>query len=123
MADLAVVGGVAVGHDEAVIANADGGVFLTGGVDGYKFPNVAVFPDFNVGGLSVIFPVLRFGPDAGGGVDGCPLSDGGVTVDIGMGLDDDIIFKSDMLFDDRIGLDGDVFPNLGPFFDDCTRMD
>jgi hypothetical protein len=48
IADLAVVGDVTIGHDETLIADPHRGIFLTRGIDRYKFPNFTPLSDGHV---------------------------------------------------------------------------
>ncbi len=122
VADLAVVGYVAIGHEEAVIADADDRVFLARGVDGDKFPYFTSLADGDIGGLSAKLEILSFGSDACAGPNDSPFADGRIPVDVGVRFDHHIVFENHIFFHHRERLDGDIFSDFCAWFYEGLRV-
>src|SRR3990167_2974354 len=116
ISNLAIVRDMAVSHDQTIIADSHRRVFLTRGVDRYKLPNFASLPDNDIGCFALEFQILRLRADACARPNGRPLSNLGISIDIGMGLDSDIVAKSDCFLDYGKRFYSDIFADF------CARL-
>ncbi len=91
VADLTVVGDVAVGHNEAIIPNLHLRVQTAGGVDRCKLPDLTVLSDEDKGCLTRILKVLRLCANTGSRIDDRIVTDGGIAIDVSVRLDDNAI--------------------------------
>ena len=122
-AGLAVVGDVAIGHEEILLPHlGDAAAEARPPVDGDKLPDDGPPSDPDVGFLPLELDRLGRGPDGGELEDPAVLPDGRVGIDGHMGADDRAGPDDDLFTDDGIGADGDAGIDLRFGVDDGCGM-
>ena len=105
--DDAVMGDMAVGHDETVAPDRGHSlVFERAAVDGNEFPEGVVVPDHQSRVFSAVGMVLGRGPDACIPGEGAPLADGGRPLDHAVGPDERAGSDLHLVSHHREGSDG-----------------
>ena len=84
ISDFAIVRDMAIGHDQAIVADAYDRIFLAGRIDRHKFPDLAIFTDDDIGFFPAKLEILRFRPDTCGRPHNRPFANGGISIDISM---------------------------------------
>ena len=97
VAQLAIVGHVAAGHEEVVVADAGDAVFLfRGAVDRDALADDVIVADDHLGFAAAVADVLRLAADDHAGIDVVALADG------------DVAHQGDAVFQPRAAADADL---------------
>lgn len=122
IAQVDVVGDVAVGQKE--IVRTDSGGFSVAGcaVDGHGFADDVSISDASASDAAFPFAVLRAESDAAEGKELVVVADDGVAIYNDVGKQLATVAQNHVFSDDAIGADLAVFADAGAFVNDCAGM-
>src|SRR5690606_19267195 len=124
IADQAVVGDMAIGHDPVVVADPGNAAALhRAAVDGAELPDDVAVADLEQGRLALVLLVLRILAYRGELEDPVTAADPGRPADHHVRSDPGIVADLDVGADDGVGTDRDIRPELGRRVDDRFRID
>src|SRR5439155_14813150 len=116
--DRAVMGDVAVGHDERVIADAgQASALCSAAIDGDKFADGVVVADFEARGFALVAQVLR------GESDGGEWEEAIAGADLRRAFDYDVRNKFAVFAECDVRADGAVRADLAGSWDFCGGSD
>ena len=123
VAQLTVVGDMAIGEDGVVAANHRGITVTRGAVHGHVFSEGVAMADAGPGGTAFPFQVLRFQTDGGEGIDFVFVSEFRVAVENDVGMEFAVCTDRDVFTNDAKGTDFATIADGGLFVDDGRRVD
>src|SRR5690606_5940006 len=124
VADLAVVGDMAIGHEQVVVADAGHAAALLGSaVHGDEFPDDVAVADLEPCGLAPVAEVLRCIAQTGMAVNGVAAADAGRSENGGVRADGGRFADLDIGADAGKGADAHARSQLGQGVDHGGRMD